>query len=160
MDILDWILVVIRWGHAIAAVAWVGGGMFYILVLRPSFRRAAAPSEFKYAIGVEFRGVVSTAIAVLLLTGVVISLSRLTSDAVTTPYIGVLVVKISLAVYMFCVVWFVRQRVYPEKTDQNEGRISRIKSLLTSTTGVLIIGLVIFGLSDVLDLLFETNLNG
>ena len=28
MNVLDWILLAIRWGHALAAVAWVGGGIF------------------------------------------------------------------------------------------------------------------------------------
>ena len=45
MSVLDWILVVIRWGHALAAVAWVGGGLFYLMVLRPSIRRAPLPPE-------------------------------------------------------------------------------------------------------------------
>ena len=159
MDVLDWILVAIRWGHALAAVAWVGGGMFYILVLRPSFRRAPASPESHRAIGAEFRGLVSTAIAVLLLTGVVLSVSRLTSDAVTIPYVGVLVAKISLALYMFYVVRFLRRRAYPEETDRDGGWLSRATGLITSTTAVLIIGVVVFGLSDVLDLLFENKLD-
>ena len=42
MGVLDWILLVIRWAHAVAAVAWVGGGIFYLMVLRPALRRTCA----------------------------------------------------------------------------------------------------------------------
>lgn len=160
MNFLDWILVAILWGHALAAVAWVGGGMFYILVLRPAFRRNPVPVEAGRDLGSEFRGLVATAIGVLLITGAVLSVSRLTADAVTSPYVGVLVAKITLALYMFYVVRFLRQRDYPEQPAPASDRRSRIRDRLTSTTAVLIIGVVVFGLSDVLDALFEDSLGG
>ena len=95
MDVLDWILVTIRWGHALAAVSWVGGGIFYLMVLRPAIRRAKGwPTDTAQAVGSEFRGLVTTAIAVLLLTGAILTVSRLTEDAITTAYIAVLVVKV------------------------------------------------------------------
>ena len=158
MSVLDWILVVIRWGHALAAVAWVGGGIFYVLVLRPSLRRSLESSEVSRVVGAEFRGLVTTAMGVLLLTGIVLSFSRLTSSAVATPYVGVLVAKISLALYMFYVVRFLRRRAYPEDPAEGEGWWVRLRSGLTSTTSVLIVGIVVFGLSDVLDALFERGL--
>ena len=40
MNVLDWILLAIRWFHLLSAVAWVGGGMFWILVLRPALGRS------------------------------------------------------------------------------------------------------------------------
>ena len=160
MNFLDWILVAIRWGHVLAAVAWVGGGMFYILVLRPAFSRNPVSGETGRSVGAEFRGLVTTAIGVLLITGVVLAVSRLTADTVTTPYVGVLVAKIALALYMFYVVRFLRQREYPEQPAPAPDRWSRIKGRLTNTTAVLIIGVVVFGLSDVLDALFEGSLGG
>ncbi|PKB79437.1 MAG: hypothetical protein BZY88_13425 [SAR202 cluster bacterium Io17-Chloro-G9] len=159
MNFLDWILVAIRWGHALAAVAWVGGGMFYILVLRPAFGRSPVSGEAGRSVGAEFRGLVATAIGVLLITGTVLAVSRLTADTVTTPYVGVLVAKIALASYMFYVVRFLRQRAYPEEPGEGSGRWSRMKGRITSTTAVLIIGVVVFGLSDVLDALFESSLS-
>ena len=96
MGVLEWILVVIRWGHALAAVAWVGGGVFWLMVLRPAIRRSKGiPPETGAAIRDEFRGLVTTAIAVLLLSGAILSVARLTSDAATVPYMIVLAVKIA-----------------------------------------------------------------
>ena len=160
MNALDWILVAIRWSHALAAVAWVGGGIFYVMVLRPSTQRAPAPGELNREVGAEFRGLISTAISVLLLTGVILSVARLTEDAVAAPYVAVLVVKIVLALYMFYVVRFLRHRTYPDEPSSGTGWWGKIRAGLTSTTAVLIIGLVVFGLADVLDALFEDGLRG
>ena len=161
MDVLDWILVVIRWSHALGAVAWVGGGIFYIMVLRPVMARTVGGSPgVNRAIGAEFRGLVTTAIAILLITGTILSVDRLVSDAASLPYVTVLVVKIVMAVYMFYVVRFLRQRVYPEEPETGAGKMARLRGLATNTTAVLVMGLVVFGLSDVLDALFENGLEG
>ena len=125
MNVLDWILVAIRWAHALAAVAWVGGGIFYLLVLRPALRRSSGNMEANRAIGEEFRGVVNTAIAVLLLTGVLLSVSRLTDSAVTVPYVAALVIKVALALYMFYVVRFLRPGVYRGDADSGVGWLPR-----------------------------------
>ena len=154
MNPLDWILVVIRWVHALAAVAWVGGGIFYILVLRPSTQRAPSSPETSRFVGIEFRGLINTAIIVLLLTGVIISVARLTEDTITIGYVAVLVVKIVLAMYMFYIVRFLRKTTYPEEPAPGHSWWERARSGLTGTTAVLIIGLIVFGLADVLSALF------
>ena len=158
MNVQDWILLVIRWGHALSAVAWVGGGMFYVLVLSPARRRAPLSEDTSRAVGVEFRGLVNTAMAVLLVTGIVLTASRLAADTVTILYVAVLSLKIVLALYMFYVVRFLRQRAYPEDSFSADSWWARMGSKLTNTTAVLVIGVVVFGLSDVLDLLFEKAL--
>ena len=159
MNVLDWILLAIRWGHALAAVAWVGGGIFYLMVLRPAIQRAQKlPAATTREIGIEFRGLVSTAIAVLLLTGVILTVSRLTEDAVTSPYVAVLVVKIVLALYMFYVVRFMRQDSYPEEPELSSTGWQRLRGRLTGTTALLVIGVAVIGLSDILDGLLESAL--
>ena len=159
MDALDWILLAIRCGHAVSAVAWVGGGIFYLMVLRPAIRQSQGlPKDTGRAIGVEFRGLVSTAIAVLLITGVILSASRLTEDVITSPYVVVLVVKIALALYMFYVVRFMRQDSYPEDRTLGDSRWQRLSGRLTGTTAILVTGIVVIGLSDILDGLLENAL--
>lgn len=159
MGVLDWILVVIRWGHALAAVAWVGGGAFYLLVLRPAIRRSQElPPDTNAALRDEFRGLVTTAIAVLLLTGAILSVARLTGDAATVPYAVVLGVKIALALYMFYVVRIVRRGDYGERHDAGGSRLRRAVRSLSSPMALLVIGIAVIGLSDVLDALIEDAL--
>ena len=159
MGVVDWILVVIRWGHAVAAVSWVGGGIFYLLVLRPAIRRAQGmPAETGTAIREEFRGLVTTAIAVLLLTGVILSVARLTGGAATVPYAIVLGVKIALALYMFYVVRIVRRGDYEAGQETGGALLRRIARRCSSPMALLLIGVVVIGLSDVLDALIERAL--
>ena len=159
MGVLDWILVVIRWGHALSAVAWVGGGAFYLLVLRPAVRRSQGlPPETGAAIRDEFRGLVTTAIAVLLLTGAILSVARLTGDAATVPYAIVLGMKITLALYMFYVVRFVRRGDYGDGEGTGGSWPRRVVRRLTTPMALLVIGMVVIGLSDVLDALIEDAL--
>ena len=159
MGVLDWILVIIRWGHALSAVAWVGGGIFYLLVLRPAIRRAQGlPLETGAAIRDEFRGLVATAIAVLLLTGTILSVARLTGEGATVPYAIVLGVKITLALFMFYVVRIVRRGDYGELEETGAGFLRKVIRSATSPMALLVIGVAIIGLSDVLDALFENAL--
>ena len=159
MNVLDWIITAIRWFHLLAAVAWVGGGMFWLLVLRPALERTDTnDGTIRRSIGGEFRSLVNTAIGVLLVTGIVLSATRLTDTAVTTFYVAALVVKIVLALYMFYVVRFLRPRIYPDDEGIERDRSRRIRDRLTSTTALLVYGVVILGLSDLLNALFESAL--
>ena len=163
MDVLDWILVAIRWLHALAAVAWVGGSIFYLMVLGPASRRSVAlesqtRDRIGEAVAVEFKGLVNTAIAVLLISGVVLALSRLTHDAVSLPYVAVLAAKVALALYMFYTVRFLERRPRSQAETGAQGDWARWRSRLTGRPAVLATGVVVFGLSDVLDALFERGL--
>ena len=157
-------MVAIRWIHALAAVAWVGGSIFYLLALRPGLRNSAAPGDVERNVVVEFRGLVNTAIAALLISGVILTLSRLTSDAASLAYVGVLAAKVALAFYMFFAVWMMqrgRRRDNQEGGGQSSlGTIARLRSRLTSPAAVLVGGIVVIGLADVLGFLFERGLAG
>ena len=158
MIVLDGLLLVIRWVHAVSAVAWVGGGIFYVLVLRPAAVRSPLPAEVRRSIGEEFRGLVHTVMAVLLVTGIILSASRL-ANGVSLYYVVVLGIKIALAFYMFYVVRFLRHTTYPDDNAGSTGWLAGMRRGLTSTTGVLVIGVLVFGLSDLLDALFEAGLS-
>ena len=105
MPVLDAILLVIRWAHALAAVTWIGGSLFMLLAARPALQNADADGLVGRMLAAEFRPIVVTAIAVLIVTGVILTVDRLTSDAAGIAYTGVLVAKIVLAVYAFAVAW-------------------------------------------------------
>jgi hypothetical protein len=97
---------------------------------------------------------------VLLLTGVILSVSRLTDSAATVPYVAALVVKVLLALCMFYVVRFLRPGVYPGDAESATGWVAKARGRFTGTTALLIYGVLIIGLSDVLDALFEWGLSG
>ena len=159
MGFTDVLLLIIRWLHALAAVAWVGGGIFYLLVLRPNLRNSSGESEAAARrIGAQFRHLINTAIAVLIVTGTVMALSRLTSDYIGVPYVVVLTIKIALALYMFYLVRFLRYRTYPDDTARGNKIVQRVTAIFTGATAVLVIGVIVFLLADILRALVERGI--
>ena len=150
MTIPDGILTALYWLHHLGAVAWVGGGIFYLLVLRPAFRRAAPAPETRRAIGAEFRGVVHTAIILLVITGAIMTAAQLTREETSPQYLATLILKIGLAVYMMFLVWRGRRPAAPPISPPALGRWGKIKAGCTGTTALLILGVLVIGLSDVL----------
>ena len=67
-------------------------------------------------------------------------------------------VKIALALYMFYVVRIVRRGDYAEQQAAGVSWLGRAARRLSSPMALLVIGIVVIGLSDVLDALIEDAL--
>ena len=161
MSVSDFLLLALRWLHTMAAVAWVGGGIFYLLVLRPAMRRSAnSDRTLASAIAPEFRSLVNVAIIVLIVTGALLTFNRLTSSFVGTAYVAVLAAKIALAFYAFYLVRFLRRSSYPEEPAEAGRWPRRLTALCTGTTAILVVGVIVFLLSEVLAELFQSGLRG
>ena len=159
MSIAEFLMLALRWLHTMAAVAWVGGGIFYLLVLRPAMKRSGPmDSSLAAAIGPEFRALVNVAIAVMIITGAVLTFDRLTSTFVGAAYAGVLAAKIALAFYAFYLVRFLRRSSYPEEPDGSGRWPRRLVTLCTGTTAILVVGVIVFLLSELLVELFQLGL--
>ena len=152
MDVLGIILLIIRWAHALAAVVWIGGSLFMLLAARPALRTGDPTGLVGRALAAEFRPIVVTAIAVLIVSGVILTVDRLTSDAAGMAYTAVLVAKILLAVYAFIVSWLL-----PRRRDRPT---SGIAGAMTGPVALTIAGVLVIGLADVLTWLFEKGLGG
>ncbi len=152
MPVLDVILLIIRWAHALAAVTWIGGSLFMLLAARPALRSVDADGLVGRVLAAEFRPIVVTAIAVLIVTGVILTVDRLTSDAAGIAYTIVLVAKILLAVYAFAIAWLL-----PRRRSDATARIGRA---LSGPAALTIVGVIVIGLADVLAWLFEQGLIG
>ena len=173
MTALDIILLLIRWAHALAAVVWIGGSLFLLLAGRPALRRTAlrqtdaggrsAPEILGRALAAEFRPIVTTAIGALIVSGVILSAQRLTSDAAGVAYTAFLVAKIALSGYAFGIAWLLPRRRRGDKAARAgapAGMARRIGTALTGPGALAVIGVVVIGLADVLAWLFERGLAG
>lgn len=164
MPVLDVILLIIRWAHALAAVTWIGGSLFMLLAGRPALRSSDSSGLVGRALAAEFRPIVATAIGVLIVTGVILSVSRLTSDAACVAYTVTLIAKIALAVYAFCIAWLLPRRrrgnddVAADAVVANVWR--RIRLAVSGPAALTVVGVVVIGLADVLGWLFERGLIG
>lgn len=170
MTLNDGLLLVLRWIHAVVAVAWVGGNIFFYLVINPAIRRGNLPSQSARILGPGFYTLVDICIVVLLLTGVIMTVERLSSRFATTPYIIILGIKIGLALWMFALIRLRRPAariilLEEENTDRppSEHPITakeRLKAAFSSTNLLLTLGLIIFLLADLLRFLFEQEIEG
>ena len=162
----DIFLLVVRWLHLLAAAAWIGGSAFYLLVLRPALSRSPQSSRVaNAATATEFRALVNTCIVVLVATGVILGFDRLTEGVVGAPYVSTLGAKTALSVWMFVLVWDLqRQTRAPEALrDRPRPNTTRFRRIVEAASGynlLVIIGIVVFFLSDLLKVLFEIALSG
>ena len=164
MSLSEAFLLIVRWLHLVSAAAWVGGSIFYLIVLRPALRRRPEASRLtSAAAATEFRALVDTCVYVLIATGVILTLHRLTPGVVGVPYVAVLGAKIALSIWMFVLAWSRRRRtsVMEAFREEEAPSATRIGKLLRAVSGyntLIILGLIVFLLSDLLKTLYELAL--
>ena len=112
----------------------------------------------------EFRALVDTSIFVLLVTGVILTLDRLTPGVVGMPYVIVLAAKIVLSLWMFHLARG-RRRYTPLAGPAGElaARASwprRALRFASRYNAIVILGIVVFLLADLLKALYEMALQG
>ena len=158
----DVFLLIAKWLHVVSAAAWVGGGIFYLLALRPAIRQVEPARGFLAAVGAEFGTLVNTSVVVLVATGVVLALDRLSSGAADAPYIVTLGVKSALSLWMFLMVQSLRRQ---NRSSEALGQLtagtvrkSRLRGVLSSYEMLVALGLLVFLLSSLLGDLFEAAL--
>ena len=164
MSATDVFLLIVRWLHIVAAAAWVGGGIFYLVVLRPAARRSQGLRQaMPTAVATEFRVLVDVCVVVLVATGAILAFNRLTGEAAEVPYVVTLGIKVALSVWMFQAVLTERRRaaIIGAYLQAPQGRTSKGRGLLRFASGydaITIVGVVVFLLSDLLNVLFQLEL--
>lgn len=172
MDVNTLLLILIRWAHVMAVVAWVGGNIFYLAVLRPAMRAGETPRFLGRQVGAEFKAVVETALWVLIVTGVLLLAERL-SVVLSVAYGITLAVKLILFGAM-AIIAIALGRRGPRKTDAPlearwmdilplgvaqglKGARSRLGRALTPTNLMTVLGPIIIFLSILLRFLADSD---
>ena len=159
MDGIDLLRAVVRWVHVVAAVVWVGGSLFYLLVLRPAMSGSNGGDtreRFEMTINRGFRDVVDVAIIALIVTGVVITFDRLSSAPITSAYYAVLGLKIAAAVSMFLLARNLGTRL--GRWVRPRRRRSRWGMLFSPSRLIVALGLVAFFLSALMVHIYESDI--
>ena len=145
------LIVAIRWLHAIAATVWVGGTLFYVLVLNPSLATLKGGTEratLSRAVGQHFRDATQAAVAVVLLTGAVLTFDRLSQPHVDRAYVVVLAVKIALALVMVALATGLGGR---------RRSPAKIPHWLSAPFLIMYLGLIVYVLAVVLQVQFDVS---
>lgn len=144
----------LRLAHAIAAVVWLGGGVYYILALRPAVRKAGDEHARTLAQQAQraFGEWASIATLVLIISGVVLMWDRLADGRGTWTYIALLALKVAAAVVAF---WLAgsfgrqrrgRPRPRPRRVSAespHRAALDRAWLILTLGTLALVVGVVL-----------------
>jgi putative copper export protein len=98
----EWLLLSLRLAHALAALVWLGGGVYYLVAIRPALTPGGEPEVATLAAAQgRFSEWARSATLVLLATGVVLTVDRLASGDGGLTYVVLLVAKIGAAVTAF-----------------------------------------------------------
>ncbi len=143
------IRVVMRTAHTLAGAAWVGGSLFYLMVVIPALKIGGPAPVIAAKIAELFRGMVNICVGVLLLSGGYLVFDRLTQTMLGVPYLVVLGLKIAAALVMFVLAFYMAQSNV-RRLAKRSTRLSKLAPQL-----MLALGLFVFLLGAVLNSLFE-----
>ncbi|GAC1350421.1 MAG: hypothetical protein NVSMB27_32800 [Ktedonobacteraceae bacterium] len=146
------IRLIVRAAHILAAAAWVGGSILYLVAVLPALRNGGHAPAIAGQIASLFRRMVNICIGVLLLSGAYLTFDRLTQTMLGWPYLIVLNIKIVAAIGMFVLALYLGQSNI-RRLAKRSTRLSKAAPQL-----MLALGIVIFILGALLNGLFESTL--
>jgi uncharacterized membrane protein len=128
----DWFLLGLRIAHGLAAMLWLGGGVYFLLALRPALRDGDDRSRALVAAAQRAYGEwAQAATVVMLATGAVLSFDRLSSERGGLTYALLLAVKVASALAAF---WLVGVR--PGRRAASKRGSSRSRPELVAALGL------------------------
>ena len=142
----------VRVAHILAGAAWVGGSIFYLLVVMPALRSIGPSPALAAKIAELFKRMVNICIGVLLLTGGYLVFDRLAQTTLGMSYLIVLAIKIVAAIAMFVLAIYMAQ--------SNIRRLAKRSTRLSRATPqlMLALGILVFILGALLNNLFEMSI--
>jgi putative copper export protein len=146
------IRLIVRTAHLLAAAAWVGGSILYLVVVLPALRKGGHAPVESAQIATLFRRMVNICVGVLLLTGAYLMFDRLTSTVLGWPYLIVLGLKVIVALAMFVLAIYLGQSNI-RRLAKRTTRLSRAAPQL-----MLALGILVFLLGALLNGMFEATI--
>ena len=170
-DLFDILTLIVRWVHAVSSALWIGGSIFYLIVLRPALKDAeksgTAPRRLvSRLVALHFREWVHVCMIALLVSGAILTFDRLTEPTVSVLYIGALAAKIAIAFWLFGIgTATYRKRLIErahatQNTEQaRKNVIARWLRPLASPSMIVYGGLIVILISDLLNTAFERGIS-
>ncbi len=144
----------LRVAHAIAAAVWLGGGVYYLLALRPQLRNSDGDVRaFARNVQREFGEWASIATLIMIATGVILMFDRLTDGRGTAVYVVLLAVKIAAALVAF---WLARS--FRRRKRQGGKAAAGGTPMIDRSWLMLSLGAIAFILGVTLSSLYSTGI--
>ncbi len=146
------IRLIVRSVHVLAAAAWVGGSLFYLVAVIPALRLGGPAPAVAAKVAALFKRMVNICIGALLLSGGYLIFDRLTQTTLGLPYLVVLALKLAGAIGMFILAIYLGQSNI-RRLAKRSTRLSKVAPQL-----MLVLGIVVFVLGALLNILFEATI--
>ena len=162
MNIVNIFNIAVAWAHLISATAWVGGSIFWLIVLTPSIQKIPSnhKTEILRSISHEFKSVVDTSMFILLFTGAILTFNKITPGHIGTLYVLILGIKILLVSYLF---YLLRSRRNNFKISQSFGTKNTSRNKLIIFTKkynmIVLIGLIVYLISSILSSISDASIH-
>jgi uncharacterized membrane protein len=141
---------VMRTAHLLAAGAWIGGSIVYLVVIAPALRLGGAAPEVSKRIAALFRSLVNISIGVLVVSGVFLVADRLGAGAGIPVYLVALGIKIAVSLALFALAAYQAQEA--RRPARRRGSFYR-----QAPRWILALGIAAFALGTTLTLIFEAG---
>lgn len=133
MDVSEAALLALRVAHALAALVWVGGGVYYLAAIVPARRQGTATDDtFVGRAQGYYSEWAQPATIILLATGIVMTFDRLSAGSGGLTYVGLLAVKIGAAIAAFALV-----------AGRRRGRRSRVEVVVILGLSAYVLGVLL-----------------
>ena len=148
-SITELLIIIVRWVHISSAVIWVGGGIFYLIAIRPINRIPNKNfNELIKLINNNLANISDISILSLTSTGAIIMLNALLQPNLSLLYVSILTIKLFLSVLIFTIT-INKNRSNKHKITRNK-KSNKFLRPFTNYTFVTLTGILIINLSDIL----------
>ena len=142
----DWFLLALRLAHALAAMVWLGGGVYYLLAVRPASREAEEPPRaFIAAAQGNYAEWAQVSVMVMVVTGGVLVFDRLSNGSAELTYVALMALKIVAALVAFWLAGMRPRRRMTGATRRSAPEVIVALGLLAFAIGVALSS--VYGLS-------------
>jgi len=149
IDLVEWIMISARWMHAVSATTWLGGSIFFAVILKPVYKMNSKNfSTLMDRINNTYKDLVDISIVALIVSGLILMFDTLTGKPVTITWFIIFGFKLLIAFWMFFLVWRFRQAHYKQLQVK---AFLRPVSQLFGYNAIIILGLTAFFLATVLN---------
>jgi copper resistance protein D len=127
----------ILWLHLLAAITWIGGLVFQVLVVFPTLARATPTGErlhFALSLEARFRVILWPAVGLVLFTGLVNLMNVwyatvVTAGSISPTFVGLLSVKLGIVIGMIALQAVQQLLIYPRRVAALSGVSANVQDM-------------------------------
>lgn len=144
---------IMRTVHTLAGAAWVGGSIMYLVVVIPALRAGGPAPLVSSQVAALFKRMVNVCMGVMALTGVYLTVDRLTQTTLGWAYYTALIIKVAAVIAMIILAFYLGQSNIRKLAKKKPARIAKYVPHIT-----LALGILVFILGALLNILFEATI--